>query len=298
MEKPWYSIFYIRSPIVKILIGILSVVAAMVVILFVLALEPDRMEAQAGNWDGRSVEKGAEIYANNCSTCHGPDGKGGAGPALNSHYFFTQRLFDVGFTGTLEHYVQLTVAAGRPSRASSQWAVMMPTWSSEFGGPLRPDQVQQVTNYVLNWEATALQQTAEQDPWIPFVDAPSKSNPEMAAAVAPATEQEGPRAPEVLFGNPPQGLGCVGCHNLNEPQTDATRGLVGPNLGNLAETAATRAPGEDASTYVHNSIINPNAHLSPGYQGNIMPAGLADRMTQEELDALVNWLLDPNRPAQ
>lgn len=298
MEKPWYSIFYIKSPIVKILLGILAVVVAMVVILFVLMLEPARMEAQTGNWNGRSVEKGAEIYANNCATCHGLDGHGGAGPALNSHYFFTQRLNDISFTGTLGDYVELTVAAGRPSRASSQWAVMMPTWSSDFGGPLRPDQVQHVTNYVLNWEATAVLQTAEEDPWIHFLDAPSKVDPAAAAAAAPAAAQEGPRTPEVLFGNPPAGLGCVGCHNLNEPQTDSTRGLVGPNLGNLAETAGTRVPGEDAATYVHNSIANPNAHLSPGYQANIMPPGLADRMTPEELDALVNWLIDPNRAAQ
>ena len=34
------------------------------------------MAAQAGNWDGRSVQNGAAIFANNCSSCHGPDGKG------------------------------------------------------------------------------------------------------------------------------------------------------------------------------------------------------------------------------
>jgi mono/diheme cytochrome c family protein len=120
----------------------------------------------------------------------------------------------------------------------------------------------------------------------------------MAAAVAPPSESDGPRAPEVIFANNPPGLACAGCHNLNEPQTDTNRGLVGPNLGNLHETAGTRVPGEDASTYVHNSIINPNAHLAPGYGANVMPAGLADRMTQEELDNLVNWLLDPNRASQ
>ncbi len=298
MEKPWYSIFYVKSPILKILLGILAVVVALVVTLFQGVVEPSRMEAQTGNWDGRSIEQGAMLYANNCSTCHGPDGKGGAGPALHSQYFFTQRLNDVGFAGSMEDYVKLTVAAGRPSRASSQWSVMMPTWSVTYGGPLREDQVQQVTDYVLNWETTALVQTPDEDPWIPFVDAPSKSDPAMAAAVAPPTADDGPRPPEVIFGNALPGLGCEGCHNINEPQTETNRGLVGPNLGNLYETAGTRVPGEDASTYVHNSIINPNAHLSPGYMGNIMPAGLADKMTQEELDALVIWLLDPNRASQ
>ena len=74
----------------------------------------------------------------------------------------------------MKDYVASTVAAGRPSKVISQWSVMMPTWSNRFGGPLRDDQVQNVTNFVLNWESTALQQTDAEDPWIPFQDAPSK----------------------------------------------------------------------------------------------------------------------------
>ena len=49
---------------------------------------------------------------------------------------------------------------------------MMPTWSSRYGGPLRDDQVQDVTAFVLNWEADAKTQTAETDPWQPFQNAP------------------------------------------------------------------------------------------------------------------------------
>lgn len=291
MHKPWYSFLYIKSPIVKIALGILAVLIAVVVLLFQGALEEKRMAAQTANWDGRSIEKGADLFANNCATCHGFNGEGGAGPALNSKYFFTQRLADVNFTGTLEDYIKLTVSAGRPSKPNSQWSVMMPTWSSRYGGPLRDDQVQQLTNYVMNWESTALQQTPEEDPWIPFKDAPSKATGEAAAPAAETPAATGPREPQVIFTE----LGCAGCHNLTEPQTDSNRGPIGPNMGNLYENAPNRVPGEDASTYVHNSIRDPNAFVVPGYQPNLMPAGLADRMTPEELDALVAWLLDPDR---
>ena len=34
------------------------------------------MEAQTNSWHGRSTEIGAELYANNCASCHGLDGKG------------------------------------------------------------------------------------------------------------------------------------------------------------------------------------------------------------------------------
>jgi mono/diheme cytochrome c family protein len=293
MKQPWYSRLYVKSPIAKIAWGILAVLLSVVILVFAWMIEYPRMAAQTANWDGRSVEKGADIFANNCATCHGLNGQGGAGPALNSNYFFTQRLTDVGFAGTLEDYVSLTVASGRPSKANSQWSVMMPTWSNRFGGPLRDDQVEHVTNYVLNWERTATQQTPEEDPWIPFQDTPSKTITATQTVTTTAGQQAaGPRPPQQLF----QELGCFACHNLTEPQTDASRGPIGPNMGNLNENAPNRVPGEDASTYVHNSIVNPNAYVVPGYQPNLMPPGLADRMTPEELDALVAWLLDPNRP--
>jgi mono/diheme cytochrome c family protein len=302
MEKPWYSFLYIKSPITKIVWGIASILVAIVAVLAVGIMENSRMEAQTANWDGRSIEKGAEIYANNCYTCHGPEGKGGSGPALNSKHFFENRLTEIGFSGTLEDYVQLTVAAGRPSNAHGQWLVIMPTWSSEFGGPLRPDQVQHVTNYVLNWESTAILQTPEEDPFIPFANIPTVAVTGTATmtgtGTAGASAESTMRTPEEIFGVPPGGLGCVACHNPNLPEGDSPSGQLGPNLGNLAEHAGNRVPGEDAVTYVHNSIVNPGAFTVPGYQSGIMPPGLDTRMTPEELDALVNWLLDPNRVAQ
>ena len=303
MEKPWYAFLYIKSPITKIVWGIASVIVAIVVILVVGLLEENRMEAQTANWDGRSIEKGAELYANNCYTCHGIDGRGGAGPALNSKHFFEKRLAEVGFAGTIEDYVKLTVAAGRPSNSHGQWSVMMPTWSSTYGGPLRTDQVQQVTDYVLNWQSTAILQTPEEDPFIPFANIPVDASSDVSGTVTAGdttagAEADGPRSPEVLFGNPPSGMGCVACHNLSLPEDANNRGLIGPNLGNLADHAGDRVPGEDAVTYVHNSIVNPGAFVVPSYPAGVMPQGFDTRMTPEEIDGLVQWLLDPSRAAQ
>jgi len=295
MKQPWYSFLYVRSPIVKISLAIASLLLMIVLFLFMGLIEEQRMQAQTANWIGREIEKGAEIYANNCSNCHGPDGKGlpGVAPALHSKYFFTQRLQDIGWTGSLHDYVALTVAAGRPSRVQSQWAVMMPTWSERYGGPLRDDQVQAVTAFVLNWEEDALTQGTPDnpDPWQPFLDAPSKATVEEGAAPAAEVTPEptGPRPPQELFVS----MGCVGCHNLDQPQTPNNRGPVGPNLGNLHETAGTH--GQDPFAYVHESIVNPNAYISEGYMAGIMPANFAERMTEEEINALVEWLLDPNR---
>jgi mono/diheme cytochrome c family protein len=290
MRKPWYTYLYVKSPIVKVGLGIVAVLIALVVVIGLAYAEAPRMAAQAGNWDGRSIEKGAEIFANNCATCHGPNGQGAAGPALNSKHFFTERLHEVGFGGTLKNYVELTVAAGRPSKANTQWGVIMPTWGNRYGGPLRDDQVSYVASYILNWEKTAILQTPEEDPWKPFLDVPSAAG----GAAPPATE--GPRPPQQLFtASRPAGMGCSGCHMIDQAQTDSNRGAVAPNLGNLNETAATRVPGESAEEYVHESIVNPNAHVVDGYLPNIMLQDFATQMTEEEIGSLVKWLLDPNR---
>lgn len=300
MKRPWYRFLYVRSPLAKIGLGILAVMLSIAVLLFLGIIEERRMQAQTANWEGRAIEKGAELYANNCYTCHGVDGKGlpSVAPALNSKYFFTQRLADVGWTGSLRDYVELTIAAGRPSKINTQWAQIMPTWSHNFGGPLRDDQVENATLFVLNWEKDAMAQGTPDnpDPWQSFADAPSKAvASDGGAPVAEVpVEAAGPRTPQELFAGA-SGMGCSGCHNLDLPQTADSRGPVGPNMANLPETAGTRVSGEDAETYVHNSIVAPNAFVNEGYMTGIMPQNFTDRMSEEEINALVAWLLDPNR---
>src|SRR5690606_30494053 len=129
----------------------------------------------------------------------------------------------------------------------------------------------------------------EEDPWIPFNDAPSRAEgaAESTADEAPA-EQTGPRPPQQLFTEArPNGMGCNACHMLDQPQTDTNRGLVGPNMANLHETAGTRVPGLSAEEYVRQSIMEPNAHVEPGYLPGLMPQDLAQVMTEEEINGLV-----------
>jgi len=344
MRKPWYTWLYVKSPIAKILYGVLAVLISFAALAAQGYFENKRMEAQTDNWHGRSVEKGAEIFSSNCYVCHGVDGKGlpGVAPALHSRYFFTQRMKDVGWAGSLHDYIALTVAAGRPSKAKSQWAQIMPTWSSSFGGPMRADQVEQVTQFVLNWQEDAMQQSwgnpvitgttgltgttgvtvtavvtppANLDPFQPFQDGPSKAPAGTithtvgtlgAAAVGTAaalsstiattatqpTAAAGPRPPQQLY----VAMACSGCHKIDQGQTPENQGAPGPNQGNLYKTAATRVPGQDAETYVYNSITNPSAFVVPNYPDGVMPKDFKTKMSEAEIRSLVKWLLDPNRP--
>ena len=298
MKRPWYDFLYVRSPLAKLGFALLGVLGAIAILVWWgAAVEDKRMVAQTANWEGRSIEKGAELYMNNCASCHGIDGKGATGvaPALHSRYFFQQRLTDVGFTGTLRDYVRLTVAAGRPSIKKSQWVQMMPTWSSRFGGPMRDDQVEHVTNFVLNWEGDAITQGPPEnpDPWQHFENSPFVAVDGIAAPVEDTATTDipaEPRLPQDLFIS----MACASCHNINEVQSEANRGPIAPHLGGLYEVAATRVAGEDATTYVKTSIVNPTAFVAEAY-APLMPADFTAKMSEEEIDALVAWILDTHR---
>jgi len=296
---------FVKSPILKIALGILGALGCIILLGLVLLTEDVRMEDQTDNWAAREVENGAILYANNCASCHGPDGKGlpGVAPALNSHYFFTDtgRLQDVGYIGSLESYVRLTVAAGRPSKGNSQWAQKMPTWGNQFGGPMRGDQVNEVSKYVMNYRDAALAQTPEEDPFQPFKDVKKPvgeqsiavlmgATPPAPVEAAPAAEG-GVRAPADLFAV----MACAGCHNLDLPQDASNRGPVGPNLGNLSEIAGTLVAGISAEEYVYQSITEPGAFVVEGYIDGIMPKDFTTKMSEEEIRGLVAWLLDTNR---
>lgn len=88
--------------------------------------------------------------------------------------------------------------------------------------------------------------------------------------------------------------GCNGCHLLEEANAV---GAVGPTHENLAETSASRIAdpaytGEAASVedYIRESIRNPGVYLVEGY-ANSMPAFSPEAISDEELDALVELLL-------
>ena len=318
-KKPLYEYLYVKSPITKIAWGIASVLIGALFLVIIILTEDNRMAAQTGNWTGREIEKGAALFSNNCASCHNADGTGGSGPALHSKYFFEQRIKDVEWAGTLENYVKLTIAAGRPNLANGshyQWAVIMPTWGNTFGGPLRGDQVEALTAYVMNWEESAVQQTAEEDPWKFFQSTLSKALPydeseagyqeklDLALSAAKAAGVAEYELDGVIYeidvtaGRTPQEIwvqaACSGCHNINENQTADNIGAPGPYQNNLYERAGERVEGQSAEEYVKNSIVNPGDYLVEGYQA-LMPTGLGDTMTEAELDALVAWLLDPNR---
>lgn len=80
--------------------------------------------------------------------------------------------------------------------------------------------------------------------------------------------------------------GCQACHSLNPGEV-----LVGPSLSGLGQRAGALVPGVSAEEYIRASILDPQAYVVDGFNGNIMPGNYAQVLSEAELDALVEFLL-------
>ncbi|MFW6069096.1 MAG: c-type cytochrome [Chloroflexota bacterium] len=78
---------------------------------------------------------------------------------------------------------------------------------------------------------------------------------------------------------------CGSCHAI-----EADTVIVGPSLFAVADRAKERAPDMTPQQYVELSILQPEAILVPGYD-NVMPTNFGTRLTGEELDAIVAYVM-------
>ncbi len=257
----------------EITAGLILILATMFIILFVgvhdLAVGLDeRTRSQYA----RSIETGAALFETNCAGCHGEYGQGLQCPTLNTPTLFDTgpngRLAQLGWEGTLESFIRSTITAGRPGTP-------MVAWSEQFGGPLRADEIQDITNFILNWEPTAGQYPEDVK----------------AAEATPIPEDQLATVGAELF----QKL-CATCHTIEGVAT----GAVGPNLTHIATVAEERAAdagAESAEAYILQSIVDPNAYIAPDCPtgpcpSGVMPQAFGKTLSDDEIKALVTYLLE------
>ena len=219
--------------------------------------EPDRQEIFKAAFAGRTVENGAAVFGQYCAPCHGIKAQGiqGVAPALNSPGFFNNRLKELGYQGSLEAYIKLTVSSGRPIQSTDgPWPQNMPTWSVDYGGPLRNDQIDAITAYIMHWGE---------------FNQPGAESAEAAPVDCGTPEECG----QALF----QNVGCIGCHTF-----DGQGGAVGPDLTNVY--------GDKGEDYIRQSILNPNADIVEGFQPNIMPQTFGQTLSDADINNLITYL--------
>lgn len=273
---------------IEITLGIVLILATSVLVLFYGLNEEDRMTRFASAQEASAIEVGAALFEQQCSRCHGTDGRGieGLCPPLNDRYFFDQRLTDVGWAGTLEDYIVATASSGRlastrPERFPGNGTPAMPAFGDSFGGPLREDQIRYIAAFITNWEPTAELVSPPPTPSGPVVGTDiTKELPEGDAA-----------AGETLA----QTLGCTACH-ITAPTGPAWLPTGGePGIGERAEQRITQpdytGSAETPEQYLFESIVDPGVYLVEGFT-DLMPHTYGQTLTDEQTADLIEYLLN------
>lgn len=119
--------------------GLALTLAFLVVFQVYLFREPSRIQAVEAADRLASETAGGRLYADNCAACHGTDGEGNLGPALNSRGLLQLAADEALFS---------LIRTGVPGTA-------MPAWGQAFGGLFTDEQAMQLVAFIRAWEATA-----------------------------------------------------------------------------------------------------------------------------------------------
>jgi mono/diheme cytochrome c family protein len=129
--------------------------------------------------DDPQYQQGAQVYAENCALCHGPNGEGRVGATLAKDWpsirpdLITRQTIDRGVDGTV-----------------------MPAWSQENGGPLTDEDLDALVYFILSWQIGGAPQITP------------GNTPTPRAAVSPVPGVEGdPNQGGVLYDQ-----NCAVCH--------------------------------------------------------------------------------------
>jgi len=298
---------------IEITIGLLATMITVAILAMYGTVEEERMLTSARSFDVRSVERGAELFDTLCKDCHGPNASGNMCPPLDETSGLhgggvgpgvAWRLEDLGWERTDAYgYIYQTIEAGRTvstrpwrwtgNRSATTGGMAMPAWGQKYAGPLRPDQVQDITNYLVNFrtmipeDLEEAQAFAEAAPEIVLLsDAPSdEPRPDGSDPVALGAW---------LFKN----QGCVTCHTMEGVSTAE----VGPELTDVATVAEARiasaaytGSATTAMEYLHESIVEPGLFVVPEFVGGTQMLATFGSLPDEDLDALVAYLMAGGR---
>jgi hypothetical protein len=141
--------------------------------------------------------------------------------------------------------------------------------------------------------ALAMPESAEPTPGATATPMPEETPTPTAIA-----EPQPTRTPRPVVGDDAETLlvssGCAICHRIGDI---GERGKVGPDLTNIGLEAARRVEGMSAEEYLRQSILDPGAVLAPECPNGpclagVMPEDYAQRLREEQVDILVEFLLE------
>lgn len=122
-----------------LILGLVFTLLILAGLTFYGLFESQRLVQAQAHITNERIDRGEAIYQKQCASCHGVEGNGGVGPALNNRVLL-KNTFDNAFFSIIRSGVPNT---------------QMPAWGIEFGGPLTDEDIRDLVAYIRNYEATA-----------------------------------------------------------------------------------------------------------------------------------------------
>jgi mono/diheme cytochrome c family protein len=272
----------------QIFLGIFLTVLTIGVFLYSGFTEEARMQEWTSEQLALSIERGADLYSQACDGCHGPQGLGipNLCPPLNDKNFFTNRMREVGWSGSLRDYIISTISSGRLTSTRPEYVgngrPAMPSWGEDFGGPLRGDEIENLADFILNWEEEALAR--------PDVT-PSPIDGVGTDITVELPEGDVTRGEALAVAQ-----GCTGCHVSQAVGPAWAASASQPGIGDRAETrwqegSTYTGSATSAQQYLLEAIVLPNVHLVEGFAANLMPQTYGDTLTDQQASDLIAYML-------
>ncbi len=214
----------------------------------------------------------------------------------------SNRLAQVAWGGDVRNYIKTTLIHGRPG-SDRVWPQPMVAWSQLAGGPLRDDQLDDIVDFLVNYnkgDGWTLEDLASVNQFAKLYGDTSGGG-----STVPAVGNDAKVADaivEAMVGDPARGetlykgesktelnkiLGCKACH-LEGAQAPLTAGTWDRVVTD--RLTQPQFAGYTPEHYLIESILQPNAYIVPSYASGLMPEKLGERMSAKDLADIVAYL--------
>lgn len=190
-----------------------------------LVFEGSRMVRAEDNHVEDLIRRGMETYAENCVVCHGANGQGHVGPALNKEEW----RGDPEEKKDIFELIVSTVRDGRPGTIAPRWEQVvtgewasytaMPTFGSVNGGPFNELYLRALASFIMMGDFRQVSSLIP-DPNIPDDREEALGRMANAATLSP---EENRRGKELFLDK-----GCAACHSIS-----GIGGSTGPDLSEV-----------------------------------------------------------------
>lgn len=228
---------------------------------------------------------GAPIYFKNCSQCHGDQGEGDIGPALRNSQFVQSS--DIAT-------IYNTVASGIPHDP-----VSMPAWLIANGGPLYPQDINNVVAFLKDIQnvaplpsATPFPPEPTETPPPPNAPTPEPAKPSIAGGTGPALSLTG----NANNGKPLFGTYCAACHGpegiVGGPNPRSSDEFV-PSLNPIDPTIANADPKIFAAN-VDLFIEHGSVPSGPAPELSMPSFGDQKMLTPQQIADIITYIMSLN----